>query len=149
MSKSELVGVGGWLKFLCVSLVFLTPAAILYGDAHAHAALAGHWSRLQPRFQMAFGALVLIDCLRIIFSILSGMALWRREKYAVKLTELYLLFTFSSCPGVRRPTAAQSLETVASLRSGMGFAPCSWTLILGALFGALAKSEEYIRGSSR
>ena len=91
MSKSELVGVGGGLKFLCVSLVFLTPAAILYGDAHAHAALAGHWSRLQPRFQMAFGALVLIDCLRIIFSILSGMALWRREKYAVKLAELYLL----------------------------------------------------------
>jgi hypothetical protein len=40
---------------------------------------------------MVFGLLVLLDCYRVTLSILSGIALWRRERYAVKLTELYLL----------------------------------------------------------
>jgi len=88
---SDLAGIRGWLLLLCVSLTVMRPAVLVLADIRAHAVIATRLSHLPGRFLLAFTGAIVLDCYSVVVSMVSGAALWRREKYAVKLTQLYLL----------------------------------------------------------
>ena len=89
--RPELVGISGWLLVLCIVLTVIRPALLLLSDIRAHVVIAARLSQLPSQFLLAFAVAIVFDCYLVLFSILSGVALWRREKYAVRMAQMYFL----------------------------------------------------------
>jgi hypothetical protein len=64
---------------------------LVASDIRAHAQIVSKLSFLSGRFLLAFGLAVVLDCYSVLMSVLSGLALWRKERYAVKLAQFYLI----------------------------------------------------------
>jgi len=81
--RSDLEGVRGWLAFLCVSLMFLTPLGVLVEIVNvltsATANLIG----------------VGLDIAMAGFAIFAGVSLVQMRRYAVRMAKIYFFITLA------------------------------------------------------
>lgn len=67
--RESVKGIGGWLLFFIITLVFIQPILYFYSFI---------------RYKYFFSLLLLV------FSLIAGISLWGRTKRAVKITKAYL-----------------------------------------------------------
>ena len=90
--RPELYGIGGWLAFLCVSLLILTPLAL---GAEVFVTLM---ARAMPIMQKSF--IVAVDLAVGAFTVLTGLGLVRRWRNAVRTATWYFVISIGvSLPG--------------------------------------------------
>lgn len=87
-TTEELKGVGGWLMYMCVGLVFLGPAAILFqifATLQTLDLIATEW----PGFRPVFAMISLLSVGIALFGIYVGVRLWGAHQDAVKKAVFY------------------------------------------------------------
>jgi hypothetical protein len=127
--KPELYGVGGWLAFLCVTLLIFTPLGILveFIGTLASEAIAAEEKAFIIGFDLVMGA----------FTVLTGVALVRIWRNALRIAKIYFIASvciaglgsaaFLLIPGAGTPT-----EMIATVR---------WFLTCVLWLGYLYRSE--------
>ncbi len=90
--RQDLVGIGGWLKFLCISLTILLPASLFltivaywigFVQSHGYGPSLGTG---QLGFPLLFSLFI------TIFGIVAGKCLWDVRPNAIFITKQYLIY---------------------------------------------------------
>ncbi len=140
-SERSLVGVGGWLAFLTVSLTLLGPvaAAILcYSEWQAAV-------EMPPLMLLVAVELAVIAC-RTLFGIAAGVALWRLWPRAPALTQAYFVFAIVSAWGLALglPYLVPDDDLREAVRTG-GLPDAVWATVIGAVWLAYLHRSRRVR----
>ena len=140
-SERPLVGIGGWLAFLAISLTFLGPigAAILcYSEWQV--ALA------EPVLVLLVAAELAVIAFRTAFGIAAGVALWRLWPRAVALTQAYFVFAIVSAWGLALglPYLVPGDDLRAAVRTG-GLPDAVWATVISAVWLAYLHRSRRVR----
>ena len=123
--QPELYGIGGWLAFLCVSLLILTPLAL---------AAELFVTVMAPNFGMAEKSfIVAVDLAVGTFTVFTGLGLVRRWQNAVRTAKWYFGISIAlSLPGTAMflltSEAAATSEAISIMRWLIG--STAWLLYL-------------------
>jgi hypothetical protein len=86
-SKPELYGVGGWLAFLCITLLVLTPIGVV---VEVIVTLRAPDMELLDK-GIGIGLVIALGA----FAVFAGISLLRIRPYAVRIAKAYLFVTLS------------------------------------------------------
>jgi hypothetical protein len=129
--KPPLVGVRGWLAFLCIILMVIQPlmAVFTYGSAKGEMERLKDFNPEAARIlePMTSGALT-ITAVQVAFGMVAGLLLVSRAKHAVAVTKLFLICTPLA--------AALQLALVPE-----GLPDTVTTMIKGAIIGDIIRSS--------
>lgn len=85
--------VGGWLLFLCITLTILSPLASISKLGSVLRATP-EFVRIYPDLAPWLTAEIIIKVMFIVFSIITGVQLWKKKPAAVKIAKSFFIALF-------------------------------------------------------
>ena len=127
--RPELYGIGGWLAFLCVTLLILTPIALL-----TELVIALTTPGMDPTEK---GFIIAVDLVVGAFTVVTGLGLVRMWRNALRIAKWYFfisigLASLATAAFALQPEEATASETVSMVR---------WLIGSGAWLAYLYRSE--------
>jgi hypothetical protein len=118
--KNSLVGVHGWLLFLCFCLVLVAPAGFIV--KYLEWLPAVQWSRIEPGLRSFIYVSTLVDLVVMSLGVIAGIALWLENRSGPALAKIYLItrpvivaFTWMLERRMLAPSTAEFRHVVGSI----------------------------------
>ncbi len=90
-SRGVLVGVAGWLKFLCIFLTILVPVGMVLGIVGFCIGFIQDYGHAPYLGDGELGLLLLPNLFVAIFAMVAGTKLWRKRSNAVTVVKKYFV----------------------------------------------------------